>query len=363
VNRVITFALMLFHSLTVAALAAAAVSAQTLQQALSSTPELSNLTALVDPAVFANATDVTLLAPSNEAFASFGRRATVNVSDPEVLAAVLSYHVLKSVVRSSDFQTTPAFVPTLLESPRFTNVTGGQVVKGALNGTDVIVTSGALQTSKVIQADISFDGGVIHVIDTVLTLPRDILTTARAARLTDLLELAAEVGLAAALVETKDITVFAPTNAAFEAAGADLENLDSEGVRNVLGAHVVAGTVGYSSNLKDGDVLTTLSGGIINIAIRDGAVFANDVQVTTPDVLVANGVVHVVDGVLPIVPADGATNGTTTGGAGPTGTGTGTGPTGSPIVPFPGEGAASSLTAGLMQMTALVIGACVFFNA
>jgi hypothetical protein len=59
---------------------------------------------------------------------------------------------------------------------------------------------------------------------------------------------------------------------------------------------VVAGTVGYSSNLKDGDVLTTLSGGIINIAIRDGAVFANDVQVTTPDVLVANGVVHVVDG-------------------------------------------------------------------
>jgi uncharacterized surface protein with fasciclin (FAS1) repeats len=78
---------------------------------------------------------------------------------------------------------------------------------------------------------------VIHVIDTVLTLPRDILTTARAARLTDLLELAAEVGLAAALVETKDITVFAPTNAAFEAAGADLENLDSEGVRNVLGAH------------------------------------------------------------------------------------------------------------------------------
>jgi uncharacterized surface protein with fasciclin (FAS1) repeats len=155
VNRVITFALMLFHSLTVAALAAAAVSAQTLQAALSSTPELSNLTALVtqvDSALFEDATDFTLLAPSNEALASFLRRTTVNVSDPEVLAAVLSYHVLKSVVRSSDFQTTPAFVPTFLEPPRFTNVTGGQVVKGALNGTDVIVTSGGLRTSKVIQA-------------------------------------------------------------------------------------------------------------------------------------------------------------------------------------------------------------------
>ncbi len=56
------------------------------------------------------------------------------------------------------------------------------------------------------------------------------------------------------------------------------------------------GAVGYSSNLKDGDVLTTLSGGSINIAIRDGAVFANDVRVIVPDVLVANGVVHVVDG-------------------------------------------------------------------
>lgn len=59
--------------------------------------------------------------------------------------------------------------------------------------------------------------------------------------------------------------------------------------------HVVEGTVAYSSMLEDGANLTTLGGENVTISIEDGNVFVNSAQVTMPDVLVSNGVVHVID--------------------------------------------------------------------
>ena len=58
---------------------------------------------------------------------------------------------------------------------------------------------------------------------------------------------------------------------------------------------MVSGAVGYSSALKDGDTFKTLSGGVIEITIKDGNIFANGVKVILADVLVANGVVHVIE--------------------------------------------------------------------
>lgn len=58
---------------------------------------------------------------------------------------------------------------------------------------------------------------------------------------------------------------------------------------------VVTGAVGYSSTLEDGDVFTSLSGAKIQITIKDGDVFANGVKVILADVLVANGVAHVLE--------------------------------------------------------------------
>lgn len=42
----------------------------------------------------------------------------------------------------------------------------------------------------------------------------------------------------------------------------------------------------------------TVGGGSVNITVENGAVFVNSARVIVPDVLVANGVVHVIDGVL-----------------------------------------------------------------
>jgi uncharacterized surface protein with fasciclin (FAS1) repeats len=112
-------------------------------------------------------------------------------------------------------------------------------------------------------------------------------------------------GLVDALSGEGPFTVFAPTNAAFDALPEGLLDAllaDPEGdLTKVLLYHVVEGDV-MSGDLTDGQVITTLLGQELTVTI-DGGVFINDfagnsVEVTVPDLEADNGVVHVVDGVL-----------------------------------------------------------------
>lgn len=150
-----------FKSFALASLAAAAVSAQsppTLVKLLESTPDIGNLTTLVSRyprlvSALKNATDITILAPSNEAFVKFvkGPGSKIRFNDSALIEAVLAYHVLQGAVAASDFATKPAFVPTLLDAP-FANVTDGQVVEAVKNGTDAVIVSGLKAVSKVTKA-------------------------------------------------------------------------------------------------------------------------------------------------------------------------------------------------------------------
>ncbi len=92
----------------------------------------------------------------------------------------------------------------------------------------------------------------------------------------------------------KDVTIFAPSNAAFGAIGSALGSLSVSQLTSILTYHVVAGTVGYSSLLSN-TTLKTVNGGSVTITIEDGSVFVNSAKVIIPDVLVSNGVVHVID--------------------------------------------------------------------
>lgn len=147
-----------FSLLSLAALASA-VAAQTAVNALTADPELSTLLSLAGkyPDLVTNLEslkDVTILAPTNNAFAEWSSTEAGKVisSSDAAVQALLTYHVLGAKVPASAFTTTPAFVPTLLNNnPAYTNVTGGQVVEGKLNGTTIEITSGALQVSKVVK--------------------------------------------------------------------------------------------------------------------------------------------------------------------------------------------------------------------
>merc|ERR1712058_94473 len=71
----------------------------------------------------------------------------------------------------------------------------------------------------------------------------------------------------------------------------------TDNLTDILTYHVVNGTVAYSTDLEN-TTLSTLNGENITISIIDDEVFVNSAKVTVADVLVANGVVHVIDSVL-----------------------------------------------------------------
>ncbi|KAI9806446.1 MAG: hypothetical protein M1833_003633 [Piccolia ochrophora] len=292
--------------LCLAALAATA-SAQELNltAALSSTPDLSNLTTYVSLfpdllELLGSATNITIVAPSNDAFAELlasPEGAAVAANDTGLVRAVLTYHVLNGTYPASSIGDTPTFVPTLLNDPLYANVTGGQRVEVLTSEDNVEFISGLRTISTVTQADVNFTGGVIHIVDSVLVPPQNVSTTAVAANLTSLAGALTAADLVSTVDSTPDLTIFAPNNEAFQRIGSALGDLSTEDLVSILQYHVVAGTVGYSSDLSN-TTLQTLGGGEVTITVAGESVFVNGAKVVTPDVLVANGVVHVIDNVL-----------------------------------------------------------------
>lgn len=111
-----------------------------------------------------------------------------------------------------------------------------------------------------------------------------------------------QAGLVETLSGTGPFTVFAPTNAAFDAIPkATLDGLMKPEMKadltKILTYHVVAGAV-KAADLKDGQELTTVQGGKLKVSIKDGVVMINNAKVTIADVVSSNGVTHVVDAVL-----------------------------------------------------------------
>ncbi|MCC3156898.1 fasciclin domain-containing protein [Hymenobacter sp. 15J16-1T3B] len=111
---------------------------------------------------------------------------------------------------------------------------------------------------------------------------------------------------AAGLVETLKgagpFTVFAPTNAAFEALPAGtveglLKPESKAKLTKVLTYHVVPGAL-KAADLQDGQELTTVEGEKLKVSVKDGNVMVGGAAVTIPDVVSSNGVTHVIDKVL-----------------------------------------------------------------
>lgn len=105
-----------------------------------------------------------------------------------------------------------------------------------------------------------------------------------------------------ALVEAQGITVFAPTNEAFQSAMSTIGQVSEQDVMTVLAGHVLNGTVVYSSQLMDGQNVTTASGSTITVMLNETGAFVmsgnSTAEIVRSDVLLENGVVHVIDSVL-----------------------------------------------------------------
>jgi uncharacterized surface protein with fasciclin (FAS1) repeats len=107
-------------------------------------------------------------------------------------------------------------------------------------------------------------------------------------------------GLAETLSGEGPFTVFAPTNAAFEALPAGLlEKLllpeNKETLVKILTYHVVGAKV-MAADVMAGDV-ATVEGSSFTIS-TEGGVKVDAANVTTTDLPASNGVIHVIDAVL-----------------------------------------------------------------
>lgn len=235
---------------------------------------------------------LTVFAPTDEAFSLLpaGTIAALLADPNGLLTEILLYHVVGGVALSGDLSN------------------GQEIV--TLNGQSVLVTINQdgvfINDAQVIIADLTADNGVVHVIDAVLNpqeTPATVVDIIVNSPVHTILEAAViEAELVGTLSGPGPWTVFAPTDAAFEALPAGVLNdllADPTGaLAEVLTYHVV-NAFALSTDLSDGQIITTVNGQTVEVTIDiNGNVFINDAQVIIADIIADNGVVHVIDAVL-----------------------------------------------------------------
>jgi uncharacterized surface protein with fasciclin (FAS1) repeats len=94
--------------------------------------------------------------------------------------------------------------------------------------------------------------------------------------------------------DLKDVTIFAPTDGAFDAAESTISGLNEDGTRSALTYHVAKG-VGYSTDFINGQVIPTVNGKSLSVTVTNGTVYINGAKIVKSDLLTRNGVIHVID--------------------------------------------------------------------
>lgn len=271
-------------------------------QLAQATPDLS---ILVEAVVAAGLTDtlststVTVFAPTNAAFAALltelGISKQALLADKALLTQVLTFHVLGSRVLRNEVPLGKAIEPL------------GDGFFKVESDTALRITDGRNRVAQITTTDILARNGVVHLVDRVL-LPasRDIVQLAQARpELSLLVEAVIAAGLDPALQAPGPLTVFAPTNAAFATALAEL-GLTKEALfankpllTQVLTYHVLGARV-LKAEVPVGTAIATLQGQTFTVGadLRITDRRGRTSQIIGTDVFATNGVVHVIDRVI-----------------------------------------------------------------
>ncbi|MGC1206254.1 MAG: fasciclin domain-containing protein [Flavobacteriaceae bacterium] len=238
----------------------------------------------------------TVFAPNNDAFdallVAIGQESIDDIPE-DVLKNVLQYHVFTAAAVPSSAVTTGPITMANDEVADLVSDANGVSIEGA----------------QVILADVTGTNGIVHVINNVIVPPSilPIVGTIVAPAyfnkdfsiLIDAV-LAADTDILSALLGNgtgNGLTLFAPTNAAFAAAGiTDVNSQDA-----VLLYHVVDGTV-MAADLPDSGIaaaeVLTLGGNIYVTNAGSGVFINGKTEVTATNIMGSNGVVHVIDRTL-----------------------------------------------------------------
>jgi uncharacterized surface protein with fasciclin (FAS1) repeats len=238
----------------------------------------------------------TVFAPDNAAFAASGlNEAAINSLPVADLTNILLYHAVGAVVPSTAVPASDT-VNTLLT----TNLYASKNANGVfLNGISVKA------------ADVKAANGVIHVVSKVLIPPTKTIAELASGDndLSLLLAAVVRAGLAGAVSTDGKYTVFAPTNAAFIAAGfpnaAAIEAAPVAAVASIVKAHIF-GTNVFASDLINGQKVSTLEAGKSllvgttppSVRIDGSSNPVSNIILSSVNITATNGVIHKIDRVL-----------------------------------------------------------------
>ena len=239
----------------------------------------------------------TVFAPTDAAFAAIGLDAT-NVGTAPNLADILLYHVIQG-------KEVNAAAATAIAGNTVTMANTDRMAL-SLGGTDLFAN-----LSKVTGANVDASNGIIHVIDTVLLPPADAATPTQTitqiaqanGNFTTLVAALQAVSLDDDLNDpSADLTVFAPTDAAFAALMLNPANVGTvTDLVKILAKHVVSGSVDSVTafTLNGADVPTlNPDGETVKLAIDSNQFTVDGAKVTTFDIQATNGIIHIIDAVI-----------------------------------------------------------------
>jgi transforming growth factor-beta-induced protein len=244
----------------------------------------------------------TVFAPTNDAFtALLGVIGQSSLSDiPEsVIERLLKYHVISGAGLMS------------------TDLSDGQMAATILSADDKITvgiagSSVTINGAAVSLPDVKATNGIVHVVDAVLVpeLELSIVNTiVEPAYFNKNFSILTEAVVTANLLGTltnasASLTLFAPDNAAFTAAGiTSLAGLTAEDLAPILTYHVIGSEVFGDGLPATGSAVTTL-GGDFYLSLNDNGAFINGLSKVTVASLSGgaldydNGVVHLINRML-----------------------------------------------------------------
>ncbi|MEM7562938.1 MAG: fasciclin domain-containing protein [Pseudomonadota bacterium] len=268
---------------------------------------LSSLVTALQTAMLASTFDdpgqkFTVFAPTNAAF----DQAVIDLGLADLnallalpnLADILSYHVVGGVEINASAAT--AIAGNTVEMLNMDNMALSDVGHGLF-----------ANISGIAIPNVDANNGIVHVIDRVLLPPSDTVPTqtiteivqADPATFSTLEAALVQESLAATLNGPGPFTVFAPTNNAFAALGTPMQVLGTAGLTDILLKHVVSGAVdsvtAFSLNGVDVPTLNP-NGETISSTISSGSFMVDGAEVIVFDVQATNGVIHVIDAVIPL---------------------------------------------------------------
>jgi uncharacterized surface protein with fasciclin (FAS1) repeats len=124
------------------------------------------------------------------------------------------------------------------------------------------------------------------------TLPESLIDTANVNGQTAFTGLAKSYNQTDTLNNTPDITYFIPNNGAF--AMQDSTNSYAT-IEKLLLGHLIPNFAGYLPTLSDGATYRSQGGSQFTLSIRGNDYYVNNAKIVLPNVVLENGVAHVID--------------------------------------------------------------------